>query len=187
MRYSPLAILVAASLASSLALAQTAPSQKNTIRFEGEVTAQTCQATIDGANDTVILLPTVSKSELQSADSTVGRTVFTLNVTDCNPDNNKDTTITVKFNGRSVTKGGNLDNSASGSSAAKNVAVQLLSPKNSEKIVLGTKTAGKASGLILEKGKNSATYDFAAQYISEEGGATAGSVQAVVEYTLGYQ
>jgi len=184
MRYSSLTVLVACSLAANLVQAQTG-IQQGKITFEGEVATQTCQATVNGDTNSRILLPTVSKSNLENANSTAGLTVFTLNVTGCSIDNAQETPIMVKFNGHSVTEDGNLGNSASGSSAAKNVAVQLLN--GSTPIALGTKAATKESGLVLDKGKDSATYDFAAQYISEKGNASAGSVQAVVEYALSYQ
>ena len=69
---------------------------------------------------------------------------------------------------------------------AGNVAIQLTSDAaGTAAITLNGPTS--VAGLKLPAGKTSASYDFGARYISENGGATPGPVTSVVEYTLSYQ
>jgi len=185
MRYSSLAVLVACSLAANLA--QAADYSPGKITFVGEVSEQTCHATVNGQSEALILLPTVPVAELKDKNSKVGLTTFTLNVTGCTQ-NSADTSIKVNFHGRNVTDAGNLGNIAT-DSPAKNVAVQLtaesdgtnpINLKNKDSVI-------PVDGLVLLKDADNASYDFAAQYFTEEGAATAGRIQAIVEYSLSYQ
>lgn len=66
----------------SIALAATS---NNTIKFQGEVAEQTCMVDINGtANTPVVLLPTVSTSNLNQVNAVAGKTNFTINLTGCN-------------------------------------------------------------------------------------------------------
>ncbi len=61
-------------------------ASNNTITFQGEVTAQTCSVTVNGADaNPMVLLPTVSSSDLDVSGKTAGKTAFTLGVTGCAP------------------------------------------------------------------------------------------------------
>ncbi|WP_273818499.1 fimbrial protein [Providencia rettgeri] len=172
-------ILVGMSVGiSSLAIA--APQ----VTFMGEVTAQTCQPQINGETDSIILLPTVRSSELNTVGSKTGLTPFTINLTNCTAPTDSDLNIKTVFLGHNVTAKGNLGNIAD-SNAATNVELQLLdSEAGTNPIVLSGPTS--VSGLVLKQGQTSADYKFAVQYFSEEGSATAGKVKGIVEYTVSY-
>ncbi len=54
-------------------------ASENTIRFQGEVNAQTCNVNVnDATGSPIILLPTVSTAELSTAKSTAGKTPLRL-------------------------------------------------------------------------------------------------------------
>ncbi|ENU58216.1 fimbrial protein [Acinetobacter guillouiae] len=155
-----------------------------TVTFQGEVTDQTCQASINGGTNGVVLLPTVSANTLTSSGATAGLTPFTINVTGCTAPSS-DLDIKTKFLGHSVTTSGNLSNVAT-VNPATNVAIQLTKEAaGTTSVVLNGPTA--VEGLKLLNGATSASHDFGARYISEAGGATQGAVTSVVEYTLSYQ
>jgi major type 1 subunit fimbrin (pilin) len=68
------------------------------------------------------------------------------------------------------------------------VALQLLDPNEpSTPFNLVAANGYSAPGLSLPANETSASYDYAVQYISEQGGATAGSVLGSVQYALSYQ
>jgi len=157
----------------------------NTINFQGEVTDQTCDVAINGnaANPTV-LLPTVSSTSLATAGSTNGVTTFTVGLTNCQAPTTTAQAIGTVFVGNQVTSAGNLGNTGT----ATNVALQLLDPATPTSPFDLSNTAGvTVPGLSLAAGDTTATHDFAVQYISEQGGATAGSVLGSVQYAVTYQ
>lgn len=156
----------------------------NTINFQGEVTDQTCQVTINGnaANPTV-LLPTISSMKLTSAGATAGTTSFTVGVSGCVAPVTTAQAIKTVFVGNQVTPAGNIGNTGT----ATNVALQLLDPTvPASPFNLSNLGGYAASGLSLDVGATSASYEFAVQYISEQGGATAGSVLGSVQYAVSY-
>jgi len=176
MRHSSFILLTACGLAASLAQAQTP-----TITFEGEVTDQTCKATINGQTDAVVMLPTVSQSDLAGVDKTAGKTDFTLNISGCTATSEGQTKkVKVNFFGPSVS-GKNLKNTAA--NGARDVAVQLLD---------GSQEIDLSAGIVpVEAGDISATDTsfskvFSAQYVSEATSVGVGKVTAVVQYTLSY-
>lgn len=155
-----------------------------TITFEGEVSTQTCQAVVNGEESAIVLLPTVSESNLATAGASAGLTPFTIALSGC-ATAGADTQISTKFLGHSVTAGGNLGNVAT-NSPANNVALQLTADAaGTTPVVLNGVTS--VPGLILASGATTANHQFGVQYIAEGGAATAGAVTAVVEYTLSYQ
>ena len=153
-----------------------------TVTFQGEVTDQTCKATINGQSDSTVLLPTVPVSELNAEGMTTGLTPFTISVQDCQTATT-DLQIATKFLGHNVTQLGNLGNIAT-ANPANNVAIQLTANADGlNPVKLNGITT--VPGLVLEAGATSATHQFGAQYYAE-GAATAGEVTAVAEYTLSY-
>lgn len=168
--------LIALAVMAAPAFAMATP----TVTFQGEVTDQTCQATINGDTNSVVLLPTVTSTALSAPGATTGLTPFTIQVSDCAVMGAAQN-IGTEFLGHNVTTGGNLGNTGT----ATNVAIQLTTAADgATPIVLNGPTT--VPGLVLAAGDTSASYQFGAQYISEDGSAAAGSVQAVAEYTLSY-
>ncbi|MFB2668637.1 fimbrial protein [Shewanella xiamenensis] len=171
--------------ASGLLMGSTAAmaAGPNTITFMGEVSDQTCEVVINGnAANPIVLLPTATTAELSAAGSTAKETVFTLGLTGCTVPTGILTSKT-KFVGNSVDVNGNLANVAA--SGATNVALQLLDAPSGSPIDLNV---GKfVSGPSIATGQTEGAIDYAVQYISVDGGATAGPVMGTVQYAITYQ
>ncbi|QNP49467.1 fimbrial protein [Diaphorobacter aerolatus] len=155
----------------------------STITFQGEVSTQTCVAEVNGQTNGIVLLNTVPTSALAAVNSTTGLTPFTMTVKGC-PTAGTPTNIATNFLGHSATVKGNLGNRATTGAATK-VQLQLMKTSaGTEAIILSGTTS--VPGLVLPANQSSASHQFGVQYISEEGGATAGSVQGIAEYSLNY-
>jgi major type 1 subunit fimbrin (pilin) len=127
--------LLALSLAALPALAFAAP---NTIHFQGEVTDQTCQVTVNGnTGDPTVLLPSVPAMSLAAANSTAGQTTFTVAVSDCMAPVSTTQAISTVFVGNLVTPAGNLGNTGT----ATNVAVR--SDRRERRPCAGPRAAGR--------------------------------------------
>ncbi|MGI2091066.1 fimbrial protein [Shewanella oncorhynchi] len=163
------------------ALFGTSVQANNTITFLGEVSDQTCEVAINGnAANPSVLLPTVSTAQLATAGSVAGETPFTISVSGCTVNATQALPIKTVFLGNNITTAGNLGNTGT----ATNVALQLLDSVGGTSINL---TAGSAvEGLNVAAGADSASHDFAVQYISETGSATAGRVISSVQYAVSY-
>ncbi|AOA59721.1 fimbrial protein [Acinetobacter larvae] len=170
---------------ASLLTSATLSAAGTAVTFYGEVSDQTCQASIEGNTNGIVLLPTVPANTLATAGQTSGLTPFKISIKGCTAPK-ADLPIKTKFLGLDVTAGGNLGNAAAGNNAAKNVAIQITADSAGTSAVrLNGPTS--VSGLVLKNGATSASYDFGARYIAEGGSVTAGLVTSVVEYTLSYQ
>lgn len=175
-------LVLALAAVPFLAFAQPAP---NTINFQGEVTDQTCQVSVNGnTSDPTVLLPTVPATALTTAGDTAGQTTFTVAVTDCMAPMSTTQAIDTVFVGNLVTAGGNLGNTGT----ATNVALQLLDPAApTVPFDLSAASGVAAPGLALAEGETAASHDFAVRYITETGGATPGSVLGSVQYSVSYE
>lgn len=173
-------IFVASSLA--LLITQTAYADSaNTITFKGEVTEQTCEVTVNGVNARpVVLLPSVAKSELASTASSAGLTAFTLGVTGCTLDTDALDIKTV-FVANNMTERGNLANTGT----AQNVELQLMTDSTGT-TAIDLRSAAPIDGITVAAGSTSGEHDFAVQYFSPNGGATAGTVIGTVQYAVTY-
>ncbi|CNE45377.1 fimbrial protein [Yersinia nurmii] len=155
-------------------------ASNNTITFQGEVTAQTCSVTVNGLDaNPMVLLPTVSSTDLDASGKTAGKTTFTLGVAGCASEVT-DIDIKTVFVGSQVTTAGNLKNTGT----ATNVELQLL--KDSTTTTGIDLNSGVAQdGIVLKAGDTSAEHDFAVQYYAT-GKTTPGSVIASVQYAVSY-
>lgn len=157
----------------------------NTISFQGEVTDETCSLTVNG-NETapIILLPTVSTSDLAASGDVIGATTFEMGVTGCTGTSGSDateTTIKTVFAGNLVdTTNGTLGNTGT----AKNVTVQIVDTEGKD-IDLNT-TYTSDGDLSLAAGETEATATYTAQYYATDA-ATAGTVAASMQYAISYQ
>ncbi len=172
-----------AGVISTVAFSTVATAAPQII-FKGEVSGQTCTASINGETDTIVLLPTVSTELLANTGSTGGITPFRVTIKDCEPDS-ADLAINTNFLGRNVTTNGTLGNTADTANAAKNVSIQLMTSGNGGTAINLSAGVTAVPGLVLKKDETSTSYDFGARYYSE-GGATAGEVTSLAEYTLSY-
>ena len=172
-----------AGVISTVAFSTVATAAPQII-FKGEVSGQTCTASINGETDTIVLLPTVSTELLANTGSTGGITPFRVTIKDCEPDST-DLAINTNFLGRNVTANGTLGNTADSANAAKNVSIQLMTSGSGSAPVDLSAGVTPVPGLVLKKDETSTSYEFGARYYSE-GGATAGEVTSLAEYTLSY-
>ena len=78
-----------------------------------------------------------------------------------------------------------MGNTADTANAAKNVSIQLMTSGNGGTAINLSAGVTAVPGLVLKKDETSTSYDFGARYYSE-GGATAGEVTSLAEYTLSY-
>ena len=172
-----IAMFVSVMMASSSAMAIS----DNTITFQGEVTDETCSVAINGNGATpVILLPTVSTKELAKSGDTAGGITFDIGVTGCTGNPSTETNISTVFVGNQVTTNGNLGNTGS----AGNVEIQLLDTKDA---VINLTDGYTGNGdLKLAAGASEASATYTAQYYAN-GLATAGTVEATLQYAVSYQ
>lgn len=175
MRNKFLSLVVLASI-SSTALA----ASDNVITFQGEVTDETCALTVNGENASpIVLLPTVTASDLDASGKVAGETSFEIGVSGCTG-NAAGVTISTVFVGNQVTTEGNLGNTGT----AGNVDIQVLAKDST---VINFANGFKGTGdLKLGANETSATATYKAQYYAT-GKATVGTVQATLQYAVSYQ
>ncbi|GHD90028.1 MULTISPECIES: fimbrial protein [Pseudocitrobacter] len=172
-----LAMLSGSLLVSANAMALS----DNTITFQGEVTDETCSVAINGNQATpVVLLPTVSSTDLGASGDTAGPVTFDIGLTGCTGDTTNATKISTVFVGNQVTTNGNLGNTGT----ASNVEVQILDTKGTE-INLTNGFTGTGD-LTLAAGEKEVSATYTAQYYAN-GKATAGTVEATMQYAVSYQ
>jgi len=157
-------------------------ASQNTIRFQGEVNAQTCNVNVnDATGSPIILLPTVSTTALSTAKSTTGKTPFTINLTGCvAPASGSTQAININLVGNNISSTGDLLNTGT----AKNVALRLLD--SSDKAIDLSGGAATVSGMTLASGSTSASQNFSVEYYSDSGSAGAGTVLSSVQYSVSY-
>nr|WP_312978487.1 fimbrial protein [Atlantibacter sp.] len=153
----------------------------NTITFRGEVTEQTCSVTVNGsAARPVVLLPTVNKSELSDPADTAGLTTFTMGVSGCTT-GPSDMQLKTLFIGTNVTASGNLANTGD----AQNVELQLMTDSTAS-MAIDLRAMQAVDGIVLRAGETAGEHDFAVQYFTPTGSATAGTVVSAVQYAISY-
>ncbi|MCT6592915.1 type 1 fimbrial protein [Pantoea dispersa] len=169
---------------SALSASCVFAAQQNSIRFKGSVTAQTCNISVNDSTSAapIILLQAAKVSDLTAAGNTSTPTTFSMKLTGCADPGTAGKDIKINFASNNVDASGNLKNIAT-TSPATNVAIQLLDP-DSQVINLSSGEA-TSKAFSLQSGADSAEAQFTAQYIAT-GAATAGNVEASVQYAINY-
>lgn len=168
-----LALLVAGS--PTLALAA------NEIRFEGMVSASTCDVAVNGSATPVVLLPTVPTSALAGSGVNAGETAFNVAVSGC-PSSASVIEVQTVFTGNNVTTNGNLGNMGT----AGNVELQIATAASGLPInLLNTWSSTTGQGISLPANATSANRDYYVRYYST-GGATPGTVRGSLQYAVIY-
>jgi len=159
-------------------------AQQNSIRFKGSVSAQTCNISVNDSTSAapVILLQAAKVSDLTAAGNTSTPTTFSMKLTGCANPGTAGEDIKINFVSNNVDASGNLKN-ISTTSPATNVAIQLLDPDSHAINLSSGQATSKAFSLL--SGTDSAEAQFTAQYIAT-GAATAGNVEASVQYAINY-
>ncbi len=172
-------------------LMSTSAFSATTVTFQGEVTAQTCSINVNSTTNAVVLMPTISVSDLYTSGTTTtavrnsaGLTPFTISVTGCTASTNA-LTMYPEFLGTSVdTTTFALGNTAS-ANAATGVGIALYSDSTgTQQINLNGVTRGAA--LTLAANATSAEATYSAKYMATSATTTAGKVTSVAQYTLTY-
>ena len=172
-----IATFVSIMMASGSAMAIS----DNTITFQGEVTDETCSVAINGNGATpVVLLPTVSNKELAKSGDTAGEITFDIGLSGCTGNPSTETNISTVFVGNQVTTSGNLGNTGS----AGNVEIQLLD--TADTVINLTDGYTGVGDLKLAAGASEASASYTAQYYATDA-ATAGTVEATLQYAVSYQ
>jgi len=153
----------------------------NTISFQGEVSDQTCEVTVNSDSAPVVLLPTAAVSSLTTAGDVAGTTSFEIALSGCTTATEA-TTINTVFSGNLVdtANAGTLTNTGT----ATNVNLQLLDTTSSA-IDLSSTWTSTNNELGLAVGDESASATFYVQYYAT-GQAVAGTVAGSVEYAVSY-
>ncbi|MEH5143182.1 fimbrial protein [Enterobacter cloacae] len=177
-----IAIIAAMSVAFTAAGVNAAST--GTITFNGVVTSQTCNATVNGgnSNDGTITLPTVPVSALSTNTATAGQTAFTINVSSCTTTANANTVKAYFEKGANVDTNGRLTNTST-STPASNVVLQLL--EGTTPINIGD--ASQTTGTYVTIANNTATLPYSVRYYANGAAATAGNVSSSVMYSLVYK
>ncbi|QGZ29373.1 fimbrial protein [Stutzerimonas stutzeri] len=152
------------------------------VNFNGEVATVTCQVTVNGETNPIVLLPTVKVADFEGPGSSPyggAQTLFTIEGSHCTV-SAEAYTVRPKFLGHHVTAAGNLSNLA-GSNAAGDVAVQLVGYQLNEGVAT-------VSGIAADvaPGSDSFSITMGVRYVTEGGSPTVGKVTAVTEYVFEY-
>ncbi|MDF0604607.1 hypothetical protein HZU77_002940 [Neisseriaceae bacterium TC5R-5] len=165
MRKSCLAIAVALSLSSCMAVA-------GTVSFQGELTSNSCVMTVNGAADAVVLLPTVLTSALATAGQVADKTSFEVSLSYCSTATPQIKLLANNINATSGSFGGNA-----------NVKLQLLTTLN--QVVKFT-----SAGAVLVPSKlvnNAETSPLFIQYYTETTSTkTPGAITGSLQYAVAY-
>lgn len=172
-----LALLLGTALVSGSAFA----ASDNTITFQGEVTDETCSVAVNGNSASpVVLLPTVSATDLAASGDTAGPVTFDIGLSGCTGSSSAETKISTVFVGNQVTTNGNLGNTGT----ATNVEVQLMDTTGA---VIDLTNGFTGDGdLTLAAGDTEASATYTAQYYATNA-STAGTVEATLQYAVSYQ
>lgn len=153
-------IAIALSAALSLGAVASANAADATLTFSGEISAASCSVGIAGVASGPLNLAKVSKATVESGSPSSRETPFTLEVgttaSTCPAG-----TMDVKFVDASGSVPGKIGNTATGSDAADNVAVELL--HNGNVLDIGTDVISEtlaAAGVYK--------YDMKARYLRED-------------------
>ncbi len=175
-------LAICLSVTMALGAVSSAHAQSGTITFNGEVTATTCDVTINGAagTDGTVTLPTVATASL-AAGSSSGKTPVTVHVGGSGAQcTSGSVALELNPSRNAQVSNGRLMNLAAASPAA-NVVVGL---RDSSDRLIDVTTPWTSERVNLTAG--GADVAFAGEYYADGADAGAGNVSANVEYTLDY-
>lgn len=180
--------LITGLISLSSLSAFSAFAQDNAITFRGSVSSQTCDIKVNESTtgSPIVLLSPAKIADLATAGNTSTPTTFKLTLTGCTapPTGSSGLVIKTRFASNNVDTSGHLENIITGSSAATHVAIQLLDPEDTPIDLSTGKAIAKA--FTLAAGETSGEAQYTAQYIATGGAATAGDIEANVQYSIIY-
>lgn len=179
-------VMISAAVTTAL-MASSAIAADGTIFFEGALSGNTCDITVDGNPlPATVTLPTVTASALLGIGATAGDTLFKIVLTNCVGVSGTSTAAAFFENGSTVDYDTfNLKNTASGGDEATNVQLQLLDATNQSPINVGFYNQ-KANSARHSIASAEAELPYAVRYYSL-GSATAGLVESQVNFSIDYE
>lgn len=181
-------VMISAAVTTAL-MASSAIAADGTIFFEGALSGNTCDITIDGKPTPTVTLPTVRAAALQSKGATAGDTLFKIVLTNCFGQGTTTTTAAAFFeNGSTVDYDTfNLKNTASGVDVAENVQLQLLDAVNQSPINIGfsNQNTNSTRHNIASEGEGVEMPYVVRYYATEK--TTPGLVESQVNFSIDYE
>lgn len=180
--------LIASASMGMVNASYAAGASSGTITFNGEITASTCEASVNGvAADGIVTMPPVAISAFHA--DTAGRTPFTIELANCAL-SDPDTQVGAYFEPDGVwvdESTGHLNNIAPG--GATGVSLQLLDATDDKVIAVGDAgQTASAQYVTPDATSKKGTLSYFVEYYKVSGGTLgAGAVQGKVTYDLIYK
>lgn len=174
--------VIALSVLTTLFIAGTTHAASNgTITFNGELTATTCDVSVEGQGpDATVILPTLGVNVLDAASKTAGKTRFNMALTNCAGTLN---TASAYFeDGATVNAQGRLINSGT----ASNVDLQLLDGSGSRGVINVGSSEQIANTTYVDTSSGTASLPYDVQYFATAA-TQPGTVVSSVVYSLQYK
>jgi major type 1 subunit fimbrin (pilin) len=173
--------LALCALALSIASVGAQAVSSGTVTFKGKLIGDTCELK-PGSEDIVVTLPTLSTSELAAAGAEKGSTNFDIQVENCDASITKVAAHFEAINSSGANPvTGNLVNTATAGTEAKNAEVRLYNISDSSQIRVGS----TGESVPVDPVTHAVTFSYAGGYYATAA-TTPGDVLAQVQYVLAY-
>lgn len=175
--------IVTAIVATFAGINMVQAASTGTITFNGELTASTCNVSVDGKGaDATVTLPTIGTNQLTSAGMKAGKMGFNMALTGCA--GTLKTASTFFEAGPTVDViTGHLKNATG---TASLVDLELLDGSNNFAAIKAGNSSQVTSNSYVSVASGSATLPYAVQY-NALGASTAGTVKSSVVYSIQYK
>lgn len=175
-------IIIATSVLAALSATNAAnAASTGTITFNGELTASTCDVSVEGKGPSAtVLLPTMSTADLGAPNAKGGMTRFNMELTNCT--GTLQTASAFFEDGSTVNAQGRLINSGT----AGNVELQLLDGSGTRGVINAGGASQVTNTTYLDVSSGSKTLPYDVQYFATAA-TTAGTVVSSVVYSLQYK
>jgi major type 1 subunit fimbrin (pilin) len=175
-------ILAISALTALVASSTVQAASSGTINFEGELTATTCDASVNGAGPSAtVKLPTLSVADLAKAGDVKGQTFYTINLSNCAGTLN---TASAFYEAGSTVDPttGRLNTTGT----AGNVQLQLRDGSGAKEIIKVGDSSQITDTTYLSTTGGTATLPYSVAYYATDA-TTAGSVVSSVVYSIQYK
>lgn len=160
--------------------AMPALANTGTITFDGSITSNTCNTTVNGSGTNTVTLPPVSADLLANSGDVAGLSGFTIDLSGCTGSLQTASAFfepgaTVNTDGRLTTAG-----------TATNVDIQLLDGSNANAPIVAGNTNQVNGNSYVSLSSGTASLPYAARYYAT-GQAGAGDLTTSVTYSIQYK
>ncbi|MGV0961335.1 MAG: fimbrial protein [Limnohabitans sp.] len=177
-----------AAATAMLMVAGAVQASDGSVWVNGNVLADTCTITQTGGANSTISLPTLPASQFATAGNKGGDTLFAIELSECTAYTaGNDYQMLVWFEAGATVDPvtGNLKNTATGSTAATNVELEITDVAKSLKLKPGDLVNMNSTSRFYTTDTASGIFNYKVNYIST-GLATAGAVTSQVTYSIRY-